>query len=361
MKFLFVIPTLANGGAERVVSVVSTALTEQGCSVMIVKFFEEANEYLVGKKVNMMNLYSGKTEYFAAGRINRLKKLRQVIQKEQPDYVIPFMFPQAQLTQLAVVGLPVTVIQSIRINPAVGPASKWKRMLRDRLVYCSECTFVQNEQQKKYFKPKYHKKIHVLYNPVPDELFSTQSKTPDGQFTVCAMGRLSSQKNFPLLIRSFAEAFSEEKKAKLQIYGEGEKQEELQKEIDSLGMSDHICLMGRTNDVRQMFSQTDCFVLSSDFEGMPNALIEAMACHVPCVSTDCPTGPADLIMNGENGFLVPVNDREAMVKALRTVYEMSSEERSSMAEKGRQTVRIKCAQDQIAKRMIAICEEIYQK
>lgn len=358
-KYMFVVPTLANGGAERVVSVISSALTQCGAEATVAKYFETQGEYAVHENVRVINLSGGdQAAYARLGKLGLLRALRSAVKAEKPDYVIPFLFQVAQLTDLAVMGLPVTVIQSIRINPAVGPVHKWARILRDRLVYKSPCTFVQNEQQKQYFKASHRHKIHVLYNPVSEELFSAAPKTPDGIFTVCALGRLSNQKNFPLLIDAFQDAFADTPNARLQIYGEGDKKAQLQEYIDRGTMPDRIRLMGRTNDVKAAFGQADLFVLSSDWEGMPNALIEAMACHVPCISTDCPTGPADLIEDGENGFLTPVGDRAAMAAALRKAFEMPPEAKFAIGEKGRQTVMEKCSEKQIAEKMMAICDAI---
>lgn len=359
MKYMFVSQTISQGGAERVISTLSTALSEQGHDVTVVKFFSTDGEYPIGDKVQIINLSEGDiTEYQKQNKIQIIKALRKKIKTIKPDIILPFTYPVAQITDIATIGLNINVFQSIRINPALGPAQRWRRILRDRLVYKSKLTFVQNKQQKEYFGSKFHNRIHILFNPVSEELFSVPQKVANSEYIICALGRLTDQKNYPLLINAFADGFSNEPSVKLKIYGEGTKKAELQSYIDSLGLSSKIALMGRTNDVKKAFQEADLYVLSSDWEGMPNTLIEAMACQVFSISTDCPTGPSDLIKNGENGILVPMKDKKALKDAMLNAFHMPYSERVAISEKGRETVKQKCSSKSIAHEMNAICESV---
>lgn len=323
----------------------------------IIKYFDSDEEYRINPKVRVINLSGGNINaYSQLSFSNRIKALHVSIKVEGPDYVIPFMFSVAQAVHLATINLPVTVIQSIRINPAIGPKSKIKRLLRDLLVYRSKCTFVQNNQQKEYFKFR-KDNIHVLFNPVSEYLFDLHPSFTNSVFTVCAAGRLEKQKNFRLLIDAFCNAFPQDGEAILKIYGDGSLKDELSNYISQLGRRNTILLMGRTEHIEKAYESSDLFVLSSDFEGMPNALIEAMACGLPCISTDCPTGPSDLIEDGKNGLLVPMNDVNAMSNAIQKMYSKRGKA-IEMGRKARETIRQKCDADAIAKRMIEICESI---
>ena len=127
--------------------------------------------------------------------------------------------------------------------------------------------------------------------------------------------------------------------------------------ISQLGRSDSIQLMGRTEHIEDAYKSSDLIVLSSDFEGMPNALIEAMACGLPSISTDCPTGPSDLIEDGKNGLLVPMKDVNAMSQAILRMY--SDRNRAiEMGRNARESIRQKCDANAIAKKMIEVCESI---
>lgn len=355
-KFLFVIPTLSMGGAERVVAVLSSALVRCGEEVCVLKYYEKENEYPVGDGVKVMNLSGeGEKAYKQISVMKRIRLLRQTIKQIKPDYVLPFLFPVAQAVFFATAGINTNVFQSIRISPAVAPSSKVQRFFRDRLVYRSRCAFVQNEQQRQYFKPSARNKIHVLYNPVSDDLFEVVPEFSNDVYTVCTAGRLENQKNFKLLIEAFAQAFVSNDKVVLQIYGEGNRKEELQDYIADKGMANRIMLMGRTNNIKEVYRKSDLFVLSSDYEGMPNALLEAMACGLPCVSTDCPTGPSDLIDNEVNGLLVPIRDSQKLSQAILFMYEHPKEARE-MGVEARESIRRKCQADNIARKLIEICE-----
>ena len=130
-------------------------------------------------------------------------------------------------------------------------------------------------------------------------------------------GRLEKQKRFDLLIDAFHHVCDAFPEYTLEIYGEGSMEETLQTQIDSLGMQDRIFLMGRSQDIPNAIKDASMFVLSSDFEGMPNALMEAMALGLPVISTDCGGGGARaLIENGVDGLIVPCGDSETLAKAM---------------------------------------------
>ncbi len=354
-KYMFITTTLFGGGAERVVSLLSSSLAELGNAVCVLKYYGVDNEYPISDKVTVINMSNGcHADYQKISYLEKVKRIRRIIKEQKPDFVIPFLFQVALCTELACVGLKTNVLQSMRIDPASSPAFKPFRILRDLLVYKSKATFVQNQAQKDYFPKKYHHKIYVLFNPISEGLLSAQWNPPKDQFVVCGVGRLEQQKNFMLLIDSFCMAFAETPEAVLRIYGQGTQLDALKAYAKKTGLGDRIQMMGRSNDIRSVYEGTSLFVLSSDFEGMPNALLEAMAVGVPCISTDCPTGPSDLIDHGENGLLVPVGDVNAMAEAMQTVYEQKFDI-SSMGIKAKEKIRQCCSADRIARKMIDIC------
>lgn len=354
-KFMFVIPTLSKGGAEKVVSVLSSAIADEGQEMVVVKYYDTEEEYPIGKNVKVINLSGGDiSSYNRISGFKRIGLLRKIIKQENPDFVIPFLFLVTLCTEIAVMGLKTNVYKTVRIDPAKGPQIKWQRVLRDYFVKKSKCTFVQNEKQKAYFPKKCHDRIHVLFNPVSPEFLNCEPLLERNPFTVVGAGRLAQQKNFKLLIDSFIAAVGNEDNVLLQIFGEGQQREELQQYIDATGMADKIKLMGRTNHLLEVFKNTDLFVLSSNYEGMPNALIEAMAAGLPCVSTDCPTGPSDLIENGVNGILVPVDDKEAMTQAISDIYNKNVD-LEQMSKLSREKIIEVCSAKKLAQKMIEIC------
>lgn len=353
-KLMFITTTLYGGGAERVVSNLSSSIAKKGWEVCVVKYYEVAHEYPVSEDVKIINMTGGTLDdYKRISYLEKVRRIRRIIKSEKPDFVIPFLFQVALCTEIASFGLKSQVLQSIRNNPASSPTFNLYRVLRNLLVYKAKCTFVQNQRQKNYFPKCYHHKIHVLFNPVSDDLLAAEWRPEGSEFIVCGIGRLNVQKNFKLLMDAFKKAFCDEKDAVLRIYGQGEEEADLKAYAERTGLGDRIQLMGRSNNIKSVYENTSLFVLSSDFEGMPNALIEAMAVGVPSISTDCPTGPSDLIDDGENGLLVPVGDVEAMAKAMRRVYEKRYA-LSRMSINAKSKVRKICSADEIAQHMIDI-------
>ena len=174
-------------------------------------------------------------------------------------------------------------------------------------------------------------------------------------FTVISAGRLECQKNFPMLVRAFSDFAKDKNDVVLHIYGEGNDKDMLQDLIDKLGCGEKIKLMGRSNDLVSVYKEANLFILSSNYEGMPNALLEAMAIGLPCISTDCPTGPSEMIVSGENGLLVPVNDAEKLREAIEFMYN-NRDKAEEMGQRAREHVAENYRIEKIADRFLEIVE-----
>ena len=337
MKFLFVIPSLSKGGAERVVSVLASELANQGHEATVLIYFKTENEYEVCENVKKIYLSGGfEDAYDKMNYFQRLSVLRKIAKQENADFVIPFLSHVCIRTCVALFGTKNKIVQTVRNDPKSFPEGKIHRILRDLFIKFSYKTFVQNKDQMSYFDKKTQKKIFVLPNPVRGDLFDCEHKQSD-KTIIASAGRLNSQKNFFMLIDAFKTVCETRENLELRIFGDGELKEDLQKYIDDNSLSQTVKLMGRTNDMKSMLESIDLYVLSSDFEGMPNSLMEAMAAGVPSVSTDCPTGPSDLIENEKTGLLVPVNDASAMSKAIeKMLFELDKQQ---IAENGREFVK----------------------
>ena len=166
-------------------------------------------------------------------------------------------------------------------------------------------------------------KIKVIYNPVvTDELISLSQEEFYHQWfqdnnvpVIVAVGRLTSQKNFKLLINAFAKV-SEILDSRLVILGEGEMRGELEALVDDLNIGSKVELPGFAGNPYVWLKNASLFVLSSDYEGLPGTLIQAMACGVPVVSTNCPSGPDEILENGKWGRLVPTGNLSALETAI---------------------------------------------
>lgn len=162
-------------------------------------------------------------------------------------------------------------------------------------------------------------KVTTIYNPAKPMApsFHRQSNSADAK-VIMAMGRLRPQKNFPLLIKAFADV-RRQVRSRLVIYGDGPLRPELEALVESEGLSSDVSLPGFTNDASNEISRADAFVLSSNWEGLPNVLLEALAAGTPVVATDCPHGPREILQGGRWGELVPCDDKDALAAAITRV------------------------------------------
>lgn len=320
-KVAFVILSLFGGGAERVVSILANALADRNWNVSVIVYQRKLWEYPLSENVKLHVLPDLEKENPIAKRIKYTACIRQILKQENADAVVPFLAIPTVHTFFASRGLRCRFIATVRNNPRRYPA---RRFQRDLVNYCTrraDRVMLQTEEQKMYFQKA--KNTFIVHNPVNPDMLAADFQYRDSVTSIVSFGRLSSQKDYPLLIRAFARIAGEYPQTRLQIFGQGEERAELEELIAQLGMCSRVHLMGSTDNVLERMVQADMFVLSSAYEGLPNALMEAMAVGLPCVATRCPTGPGDLIDDGENGILVPVGDETAMADAMRGLMEDS--------------------------------------
>ncbi len=204
------------------------------------------------------------------------------------------------------------------------------------------------------------KKIRVIYNCARVSLIKDLSRQPVNDYfaeeisTIIACGRLTYQKNYPLLFQAFSKVLKEND-ARLLILGEGEEKNKLKSLANELGIQENVEFLGFKNNPFKYIAKSDIFVLSSLYEGFPNVIIEAMACGTAVVSTDCPSGPNEIITDGVNGLLVPVGDENAMAEAILKLIKDESLRRC-LVESGR-----KRAEDFRVEKMVSEYEKVFEE
>lgn len=325
-KLLFYINSIYGGGAERVMSNLASAFSAHGYQVVLVTSFYGDREYALDANVKRLSLEETEIKQsFFKRNISRVLKLRNICKREKPDVLISFMGETNFRALLATRGLSIKNIISVRSDPNYEYAGHIGKFLgRHFLPVADGCVF-QTEKAQKWFPSKLQKKSTIIFNPVKEEFYQAQYHPIPGRIVSC--GRLEESKNFRMLIDVFAELSGKYSTVELLIYGEGSLKGDLQKQIKELGMEEKIFLMGATENIPEVLSNASIFVLSSMSEGMPNALMEAMAVGVPCVSTDCPCGgPGMLIDSGKNGILVENNNPLALAEGMEAL--LSDSERA---------------------------------
>lgn len=334
-KLLFHINSMGKGGAERVVSVLSEMFAKDGYEIVIVTLWRAKEEYPLAEGIRRINLGDdGKLK--AAGRIRlavgRLRTLRRVIGKENPDLVISFCNKANFRCAYCMFGMKIPLLVSVRNDPRIDYLPhKYGVYRMERKA--SGCVF-QTEDARRCFGERLQKKSRVIRNPIDEKYLSVEEEKFERLKYLVTVGRLSAQKNQLLLLKAFSMIRKELPEYQLRIYGEESEQgikEQLAEYIRQEQMQNCVFLMGSSDHLEREIRDASLFLLSSDYEGMPNALMEAMAMGIPVISTDCPSGgPAELIEDGVSGLLVPVGDeKELALAAIRVLKDPELWERLS--------------------------------
>ena len=282
-------------------------------------------EYDLPAGVKRINLEKKMTNLSAR---ERLKEIRKCVKEEKPNKFVAFMLSSAIRAVLATMFSGYRTIAAVRSNPYDDYGSGKKRVLLLITMLLAERIVCQTEYQKDFFPKMLKKKCVVISNPIFDEFVrksenlrkidnSVDIRPKERLRTIVATGRLYDYKNHKLLIDAFALICKDYPDTEVVIWGEGPYRKELEKEIEKLDLTDRVKLPGDSEHVSEDIADAFIYVLPSDTEGLPNALMEAMALGLPVIATDCPCGgPKSLIEDGVNGLLTPVGDVEAMKDSL---------------------------------------------
>lgn len=328
MRIMFCLGSLNKGGAERVVCNLANFFVGQGNDVAIVITKPGKREYVLNKKVEVFAIEDSEKFPSSFRTIRRICRLRRLVLDYKPSVVFGFLQePIGRLVALKVISRKVRrvpTIISVRIDPKTAFNSIKRKI--SLLFYNQSDGFVfQTEDAKAYFNRRIQSRSIVIANPVDPSFFSVDNNVAKREHKIVAVGRLTEQKNYPMLIRAFQRVLSDFPDYVLEIFGEGPKKGELEELIRQLGLNKKVRLMGNTDNIKQQIRKASLFAMTSNYEGMSNALMEAMALGIPCISTDSSGGGArTLIEDGANGFLIPVNDDETMAKKMSAV--LSNEE-----------------------------------
>lgn len=321
MKICFLIKSLGAGGAERSTVSLADFFAECGHEVSILTFDITECFYPLCDKVNIISADLSDIALSASakrifGAVKRMLRLRNAVKKIHPDVLIGMSFA---MTWYAVLTTAFTGIKSVgteRSNPYKYKATRVNTFLRKFFYRFTDGYVFQTAKAAGFFTKKLRNTDAILPNAIYNEAVCELKPPAEREKVICSVGRLCLTKRFDLLMEAFDEIADKIPEHKLIIYGGGELADELQKKADSLKAHDRIILAGATPDAVKFVNKAQIFVLSSELEGMPNALMEALAMGVPCVSTRCEIGPEELIEDGVNGLLVEVNNTRQMASAM---------------------------------------------
>lgn len=324
-KVLFLIPGLVGGGAERVmVTLANNLSTKYDVEILTLtstdSFYNVSQAVKVegiGCKVNKKNAFT-KLITRTKSAVKGFFGIRKAIKKKKPDVVIAFLNSVSQplLLLKTFSRMKCKVIVSERADPtARGFLSRW---FEKNFFPKADVIVCQGKKAAEFFKEKHQGKIEIIPNPICADAIPPLH-IGERKKKIVGVGRITEQKNFSMLIDAFSKLDERFSDYKLEIYGAGHQEEVLKNKIADLGLSDRAFLMGAKKNVMFEIADASLYVMSSNFEGFPNALVEAMATGLPVISTDFPTGIANEIVKEENGLVIPVKDTDALVGAIEEI------------------------------------------
>lgn len=314
-EVLFVSNFLGSGGAARVISVLAEEFANKGYNVTICSYpFKEEEEYYHVANVNYVK-FKMQHKNGILYKIERITKLREEIKKHKSATVISFEYFMNMQAVVAMVGLQNRLIISERNDPTRVGGKFPTKQLRNFLYRFADCLVCQTYEALEYFPKKIQDKSVVIMNPIKSNLPEPWSGERKKQ--IVNFCRLEKQKNLQLLIDAFEEFYQTHADYNLVIYGDGKERVSLDEYIKIKGLESVVFLHPAVQDIHERIKSAMMFVSSSDYEGLSNSMIEAMAIGLPTICTDCPCGGARMIIkNGKNGILVSVGKKEQMALAM---------------------------------------------
>jgi glycosyltransferase involved in cell wall biosynthesis len=320
MRLTLVITSLGRGGAERTTSVLANAWASRDNEVTLITLIkDDVPAYALHQEINLRQLRvrGGTARNLVHGIIRQLRSvrtLRRAIHESRPDLIISVMDISNILTLFAARGASAPVVIVEQTYPEYYPIGwAWETLRRFTYRWAGMlvCT---SKPMMEWLRRKTKAKACVIPNPIDLPPQSLHDHSPQGESgrIIIGMGRLVPEKGFDLLLQAFSRIASRHPDWSLQIVGEGVLREALQAQSVDLKISERVEFVGWLQDPFSALRAADLFVFSSRFEGFGNALCEAMACGLPVISFNCPSGPGEIIRHGIDGILVPPEDVEAL-------------------------------------------------
>jgi glycosyltransferase involved in cell wall biosynthesis len=328
MKITLVISALGCGGAERVLVSMAKGFIQRGHNVTVITLSEKNSDFYelpVGSTRIALGLLSNSGGIIEAisSNIERITVLRKAVHSSNPDVVISFLRITNITSILALLGTKYPLIVTEHNDARVfSYGTLWETLRRLSYPFCS-CVVSVSQGVDLGFASLPKSKRAVIYNPIMVKDDGQIDKlppevNPEKKWLV-SMGRLTEQKGFDLLLQAFAKIAPQYPDWQLLLLGRGELREQLSQIRDDLGLSGQVVFTGALSNPFAVLKQSKIFVMASRNEGFPMAHGEALACGLPVVCTDCPSGPSEMVRQGIDGLLVPNEDIDALGAAMKSL------------------------------------------
>ena len=313
MKITIVTPGISGGGTERVATILANGFVKHGHKVCIICCYYNDREYELDDTVEVFDVVSDKRGF--AGLVYRSLALRKLLRDIDPDVALSFVAPEMVLAQKSCA----PTVQTLRNDPWHFDTSLSKRFLIESAFTSAKKVVFQTTASMGFYSDEIKSKGIVLPNPLETSHLPRWRGNLDSREFVAA-ARLNEQKNYPMMINAFSEFHKTHPDWRLTIYGEGPERENLERLVADLGLGESVALPGRSSNVHEHIANASAFVLSSDYEGVSNSMLEALCIGAPCVVTDhSPGGAREYIEDGVSGLLTQVGDAHGMALAMARV------------------------------------------
>ncbi|HIT06599.1 MAG TPA: glycosyltransferase [Candidatus Scybalocola faecipullorum] len=319
MKILILNSDIGYGGAEKNMAFVANELAKKGHEITFLTYrinncLQELHPAVIHKHIQLET--KGGNPF---SMVRSILKLRGYIKKEKFDVALAFLSPSQFRLVLACKGLETKSVVSQRGDPyvpATGGKAKVSKKINEVVFELADAFVFQTEGARNYYPAKVQSKGVIIANPIKP-LVRTKEKTEE-EYRIVTVSRLDIiQKRQDLLIDAFNKFQHQYPQYTLELYGDGQDEDVIRKLASK---NKNIKLMGKTSEVAAAIQTASMFVLTSDFEGIPNALLEAMSIGLPCISTKCSPGGAELLIEHEkNGLLVDCGNAEQLVAAMKRI------------------------------------------
>ena len=361
-RVLLLIYHLADGGAERGVSLWATMLADANYDVTVLTYYPRSDEYPLDKRVTRDNLFASYQDYLLLNDKQAAckKLLNEYLDKHHQDIIIPSLFGCNLLTATCnrIAQNRVIITQTILDSPW-DKEQGFELSMRDWAIQKQGSVILQNTEQAEYFNTplfKHVKKyvVHNSLNPLIEKIYKTEYHPIK---KIVTAGRLASQKNHSLMIdviRILREVYKEN--YELDIFGVGELQEHLQQQIDSSNLGNLVKLRGRSTDIFHELIKYDLFIMTSLHEGTPNALLEAMGLGLPSLAVKCRTGITELIQDNINGYVVKSDNPYTIAKRIHEINQPKQLE--AIGKQARQDMLKRFTSDKIKAELVNVIENL---
>jgi GalNAc-alpha-(1->4)-GalNAc-alpha-(1->3)-diNAcBac-PP-undecaprenol alpha-1,4-N-acetyl-D-galactosaminyltransferase len=364
ISLLIVLSQLRMGGAERAALKLAKSLSQRAYDIKIITFTQDEDFYELPEAIKRIQLDLARPAptilHTLYNTVLRVWGLRKAILAEKPNVVLTMLPINDILTSLALFGTGIPQVISTRVYPSIYSERRALSLMK-RILYplAKFIVSVSTGVDQAYSWIDASKRTVIGNSPsivsADDMEVEAAFQMPADKHYIVSVGRFVPDKNFALLVDSFGKIAVQNPDWNLMIIGDGAQKDALAKQASDLGIAARVFLPGRTQKPFPVLKAANIFVLPSDYEGVPNVVLEAMACGLPVITTDYYGEPRDIICHDENGLIVPRSDAQAMADAMQRLID-DEELARKLAQNG-----LKYVKNIDTQKLIAAWDEVFQK